>query len=116
MNYDNVAWTFGRLGQSSDTTIANGSPFVWVTATGTNEAPGFQVSLFPEHTDGSSADWSIAAASNNFKLKAKAKAFASISVPTPPSAPSAAKAPATTGAQALAASVIAAATVAATMF
>lgn len=110
---DEVAAAFGRLGQSKAMDNASGSPFYWGTSSSaTTERPGMQISVLPEYDSGTRTDWGTG---DNALISVKIATFASISDFEAPTTPTAATA-ISVGAQALAASVLAAATVAATIF
>lgn len=110
-----VAHSFGRLGQSKDQYPgATASPFYWAT-TDSSSKPTLQVSLLPEFGGSASTDWNDWGVSQTFTLEWSVNPLATVSSFDAPSAPGAATA-ITVGAQALAASLVAAATVATTLF
>lgn len=121
-----VSHAFGKLGQDKTLGITAGAtPFIW-QKTALAKVPGVQISLFPEPTY-SSTDFSNAATTVSYanptivagdviEINLKAVNAATISVPATTGSPTAITEPTTTGAQALAASLIAAVTVATTLF
>lgn len=118
-NIKYVGATFGRLGQAENTSLSGTttpSPFLWDTAVA-GARPGMMFSLFPEMgTQGASGfnSWTTTttAPTVNYALKA----FAAITSFDAPSAPAAATAITVGATQVAAASIVAAAAVASTMF
>lgn len=113
-----VAHTFGRLGQGKDVDFTNGKPFLFEVSSGSSKKPGFQISLFPE-VEGAPLDWTdwsgyTASVRTELKIKAIASNVSDLSVTA--STKTAADITVTVGAQALAASLIASASIAATLF
>lgn len=109
-----VAVAFGRLGQGAATNFKNGSPFQWTIAETTSK-PGMQVSLFPEYNSDTMPDWTIASGSEP-TLNYGIKTFAALSDFETPAQPAAATAIADAAINMAAASVVAVAAVASTMF
>lgn len=118
---DTVAHAFGRLGQSDDLNVAAtgayNAPFRWVDV-GATTTPTIQVTLLPEMNGADWADWDTT--TNIFEGTVNKKTFATsadFDAPTAPAAPAKLTiSTSTTGAKALAASVIAAATIASTLY
>lgn len=107
-----VNMAFGRLGQGDNMSFANGTPFQWTKAETTSK-PGMQVSLFPEYNGDTLTDWTVTTAPTiNYGIKT----FAALSTFETPSQPAAATAIADAAVNMAAASVVAVAAVASTMF
>jgi hypothetical protein len=114
-----VAHTFGRLGQGPAVNLANGTPFIWQTV-GSAKVPGMNINVFPEAVKtGNNMVWTkwTTTASTVLTIEAKLKTQATVADEFKVNSYSGEiKEVAVDGAQALAASLVAAATVAATMF
>lgn len=117
---DYATHTFGRLGQSKDTGL-DGKPFALAQKGGDTVKAGFQISLFPEiYLDANSKwefkDWTLADETRPTILTKAVAANTSDLVSKTASASPTAISTVTVGAQALAVSIIATATIAATLF
>lgn len=120
---DYITHTFGRLGQAKSTGLTEGKPFLLQELKdATTARAGFQISMFPEVWADSGAlsyaDWGLSSDGDRplIKVKAKAANVSDISLTTikTPAAESTLKP--TAGAQALAASIMATAAIASTLF
>ena len=110
---DEVAAAFGRLGQSKLMDNTSGTPFLWASSSqAATQKPGMQISILPEFVSGTRTDWGTG---DNAVINCVTKTFASVSDFESPTTPTAATA-ISVGAQALAASLIASAAVASTLF
>lgn len=106
-----VTHTFGRLGQSKATGLA-GSPVI-LDKSHADKRAGVQISLFPELT-GEVDDWGVTA-DNQPTISVKALAGSTLIATAPSKSPTVVS-DKEVGAQALAASIIAAASIASTLF
>jgi hypothetical protein len=108
-----VGATFGRLGQGVQTTFAKASPFLWTTADA-NAKPGMQVSLLPEYAgSGSWVDWTV---TTKPTIQYGVKQLATLSSFEAPAAASASTVALDGASQMAAATAVAAAAIAATMY